>query len=200
MIKKLIKSLKKETYNIRLPDNRNRKSKQTRRKPTFIVFLNIILLLIMSYIYLKKTPEQSYASTSFSRNGIDFRISMSREKEFGNVMLLMSIKSSKKQKIFFQGKIADASLDFKNEIILKQIIGAGISEIDFQENEVITKSELIDNKNFTNFFKNHTGLEKRWNNPLSLLDKRTVPITTTITIYLPETEKKSFIFNYEVSR
>jgi hypothetical protein len=154
----------------------------------------------MSYIYLKKTAEQSYASTSFSRNGIDFRISMSREKEFGNVMLLMSIKSSKKQKIFFQGKIADVSLNFKNEIILKQIIGAGISEIDFQENEVITKSELIDNKNFTNFFKNHTGLEKRWGNPLSLLDKRTVPITTTITIYLPETEKKSFIFNYEVSR
>lgn len=176
---------------------------QKRRRFTGGLFIaNIILIIILYAVFYNRNPAEEYRTTSFNYGNLQFRLSMTRDRETRDYIFSLTTRpvEGRNATARFNKNMADLAISYGPSVILKRTLGADVTFLDLKQGDADVRKAVIERHELKLYADAHPETVVSARGSLFSGERPHIPLTAEIRINAERPLGTSLNFKYEVDR
>jgi hypothetical protein len=177
------------------------KPEKKKRFPRFLVVVNIMVIILVLYLYITSDPMKTYFTASMNVGGVNYDASLSRESGTATYLFKVILRSQKDEAVAvpFDGTgVACLKLYYGNMEIMERCAGRDVREVSLMKKMKRTYAAFLQRSGITEMLREKAGEQpfrdhKKYFNP----GKTLIPLRAVVTINTGGGVSSEHTFKYE---
>lgn len=173
-----------------------------KRFPRFLIVINVLVVILVLYLYLTGNPVKTYFKTNMNMGGVNYNVSLSRESRSGKLIFRVTLASRSEGPVtvpFDDRGAACLTLFYGQREILGRCAGGKIREVVLRKNDTRTFAAFLQRNDISSTLKAQFGEKpfmehRRFFNP----GKTLIPLRAVVTINTGGGVSSEHVFKCEV--
>lgn len=174
-----------------------------RRRFTGGLFIaNLILIVILYAVFSDKNTSREYLTSSFTYNGLQFRLSMTTEKETRDYIFSLTTRplEGKRASMRFNPYLADLAISHGPTVILTRALGKNVTMLDLNEGDADARNVVVETHELKLYADAHPEAVVSPGRSLFRGGTAYLPLSADVRVHAGSEMGTSLNFRYEVEQ